>query len=160
MLCAVVQCFANVVIVVICRRSARVQSARYNARCYAESRAAPQESSSRVSTFRFYSLIGRSAAPLRVKFVALRCARRRVRGALSRGVHHRAFDCASPHRTAPHRGLSIYLPACSACDTREIPRADEVKCLFFVFQLNSVSFFISITAFIFFIFCFLQNVSI
>lgn len=100
-------------------------------RC-AGSRAAPQESSGsgRVSTFRFYSLVGRSAAPLRVKFVALRCARRRrrrrVRGALSRSVHHRAFDCASPRRAASRRrrsGLSIRLPACppvccSTCDTR------------------------------------------
>lgn len=83
-------------------RHRRFVAREYNAQeRRAGSRAAPQESSGRVSTFRFYSLVGRSAAPLRVKFVALRCARR-VRGALSRthhALHHRAFDCAShtPH---------------------------------------------------------------
>lgn len=92
-------------------RSARISNPRgYNVRRSAGSRAAPQESSGRVSTFRFYSLlVGRSAAPLRVKFVALRCARCRVRGALSRGVHHRAFDCASPCRAA---AWAFYLSTC------------------------------------------------
>lgn len=95
-----------------------VTGGRYNARRRAGSRAAPQESSGRVSTFRFYSLVGRSAAPLRVKFVALRCARRRVRGALSRGVHHRAFDCASPHLISSHRNADFP----STCDTKRRDR--------------------------------------